>query len=124
LWKHYENILSVSDIPHSWLFNQVSLVCHHGGSGTTAAGFRAGIPSVIIPFSNDQFAWAHRAYDLGVGAYPIYRKNLSVDKLVKAINFALSEPIIENSRLLSEHILSENGAMDCAHVITKLLNEK
>jgi len=121
--KHYENILSVNDIPHSWLFNQVSLVCHHGGSGTTAAGFRAGIPSVIIPFSNDQFAWAHRAYDLGVGAYPIYRKNLSVDKLVKAINFALSEPIIKNSRLLSEHILSENGAKDCAHVITKLLNE-
>lgn len=121
--KHYENILSVSDIPHSWLFNQVSLVCHHGGSGTTAAGFRAGVPSVIIPFSNDQFAWAHRAFDLGVGAYPIYRKNLSIDKLVEAINFALSEPIIENSRLLSQHIESENGAKDCAHVIIKLLND-
>lgn len=121
--KHYENILSVSDIPHSWLFNQVSLVCHHGGSGTTAAGFRAGVPSVIIPFSNDQFAWAHRAYDLGVGAYPIYRKNLSIDKLVEAINFALSEPIIENSKLLSQHIESENGAKDCAHVIIKLLSK-
>lgn len=121
--NHYDTILSVHDVPHSWLFNQVSLVCHHGGSGTTAAGFRAGVPSVIIPFSNDQFAWAHRAYDLGVGSYPIYRKNLSVDTFVEAINFALSEPIIENSKLLSQHIESENGAKVCAHVIIKLLNE-
>jgi len=121
--NRYENILSVHDIPHSWLFNQVSLVCHHGGSGTTAAGFKAGVPSVIIPFSNDQFAWAHRAFDLGVGAYPIYRKNLSTNKLVEAINFAFSDPIIENSKLLSEHISNENGAKDCAQVIIKLLNE-
>jgi len=121
--NQYENILSVQDIPHSWLFNQVSLVCHHGGSGTTAAGFKAGVPSVIIPFSNDQFAWAHRAFDLGVGAYPIYRKNLSVDKLVEAINFALSKPIIENSKVLSKQISNENGAKDCAHVLIKLLNE-
>jgi len=39
--------------------------CHHGGAGTTAAGFAAGVPSIIVPFSNDQFAWAHRAYELG-----------------------------------------------------------
>lgn len=119
----YENILAVHDIPHRWLFNQVSLVCHHGGAGTTAAGFRAGIPSVIIPFSNDQFAWAHRAYDLGVGAYPVYRKKLSVDKLVEAINYALRQPIIDNSKLLAQHIESENGAKDCAQVIIKRLNK-
>ena len=54
------DIFIIDNIPHSWLFDHVAVVCHHGGAGTSAAGFRAGVPSVIIPFSNDQFAWADR----------------------------------------------------------------
>lgn len=118
----YENILCVNDVPHSWLFNHVSLVCHHGGSGTTSAGFKAGIPSVIIPFSNDQFAWAHRAYDLGVGSYPIYRKQLSVERLTDAIRYALSDPIIEKSKMLAHNIANEKGSEDCALMINSLLD--
>lgn len=116
-----ENIMAVGSIPHAWLFERVSAVCHHGGAGTTAAGFRAGVPSVIIPFSNDQFAWAHRAYDLGVASKPIYRKNLTADKLAAAIEFALSENIVVNSKILSKKIASENGAMECAKTIVKCL---
>src|SRR5665647_3161645 len=62
-----ENMLAVESIPHTWLIERVSAVCHHGGAGTTALGFKAGVPSVIIPFSNDQFAWAHRAYSRILG---------------------------------------------------------
>ncbi len=109
--------LAINNVPHSWLFEQVSLVCHHGGAGTTAAGFRAGIPSIIIPFSNDQFAWAHRAYDLGVGSKPIYRKQLSSNKLALAIDFALSDEIIKNAKILGKNIATENGARDCAKII-------
>jgi sterol 3beta-glucosyltransferase len=36
-----ERIFAVNGIPHSWLFERVSAVCHHGGAGTTAAGFKA-----------------------------------------------------------------------------------
>lgn len=39
------------DCPHGWLFSQVSCVVHHGGAGTTAAGIRAGRPTVVVPFS-------------------------------------------------------------------------
>lgn len=116
-----ETIFSVDSLPHSWLFQKVSLVCHHGGAGTTAAGFRAGLPSIIIPFSNDQFAWAHRAYDIGVGAAPIYRKALTTEKLVAAIDFALQDDIVMNSIALGAHIAEENGARDCAKIINNLL---
>jgi sterol 3beta-glucosyltransferase len=112
-----ENLLAINSIPHSWLFERVSLVCHHGGAGTTAAGFKAGIPSIIIPFSNDQFAWAHRAYDLGVGSEPIYRKNLTADKLASAIHFALKDEIIRNAKTLGKNIATENGAKACAETI-------
>ncbi|MHC1747699.1 MAG: glycosyltransferase [Cellulosilyticaceae bacterium] len=115
------NVISVDNIPHSWLFEQVSLVCHHGGAGTTAAGFKAGIPSVIIPFSNDQFAWAHRAFDLGVGSKPIYRKNLTSQELTNAINFALQDSIVLNAKRLATEIATEHGAAHCAKVISELL---
>jgi sterol 3beta-glucosyltransferase len=112
-----ENLLAIDSIPHSWLFERVSLVCHHG----TAAGFKAGIPSIIVPFSNDQFAWAHRSYDLGVGAKPIYRKNLTADKLAAAIQYALTDTIITNARKLGHNIGTENGARDGAQIIAAYL---
>lgn len=116
------NIIAVDGIPHTWLFEKVSVVCHHGGAGTTAAGFRAGVPSVIIPFSNDQFAWAHRAFDLGVGAKPIYKKDLTADKLAEGINYALNKDIIERAEILSKNIALEDGALDCAKEIVDMLN--
>lgn len=116
------NIISVDGIPHTWLFEKVSVVCHHGGAGTTAAGFRAGVPSVIIPFSNDQFAWAHRAFDLGVGAKPIYKKDLTADKLAEGISYALNKDIIERAEMLSKNIALEDGALDCAKKIVDILN--
>lgn len=117
-----DNIISVDGIPHTWLFEKVSVVCHHGGAGTTAAGFRAGVPSVIIPFSNDQFAWAHRAFDLGVGSKPIYKKDLTADKLAEGINYALDKDIIERAEMLSKNIALEDGALDCAKKIVDILN--
>ncbi len=116
-----KSIIAIDSIPHSWLFERVSAVCHHGGAGTTAAGFKAGIPSIIVPFSNDQFAWAHRSYDLGVGANPIPKKELSSDKLADAIKFALTDKIVTNAKILGQNIASENGAAACAKIIVKCL---
>ena len=54
-------------VPHDWLFPQVAAVVHHGGAGTTAAGLRAGRPTVICPFFGDQPFWGRRVHELGVG---------------------------------------------------------
>ncbi|MBM7614494.1 glycosyltransferase [Alkaliphilus hydrothermalis] len=111
------NIFAIDRISHTWLFDKVAAVCHHGGAGTTAAGFRAGVPSIIIPFANDQHAWAHRSYDLGVGAKPIPIKTLTSDILASSINFALQDKIVNNSKALARNIATENGARNCAEVI-------
>lgn len=118
-----ETIYAIDSIPHTWLFKHVAAVCHHGGAGTSAAGFTAGIPSIIVPFSNDQFAWAHRSYDLGIGVKPIYVKDLTADKLAVAIK-ATSDPKIKAKALeISQQISKENGAEDCAKVLLDLLND-
>src|SRR5699024_1099718 len=47
-------ILSISSVPHDWLFPQMAAVVHHAGAGTTAAGLRAGVRAVPVPIFTDQ----------------------------------------------------------------------
>lgn len=119
-----ENIFMLESAPHSWLFPRVAAVVHHGGAGTTAAGLRAGVPSIIIPSGNDQFAWGRRVYELGVGAKPIPRKNLSAEKLSQAIQFALTNEIKNKAQELGEKIRSENGAATAARIITDCVEKR
>ena len=114
-------MLAVDNVPHSWLFGRMSAVCHHGGAGTSAAGFLAGVPSVIIPFALDQHAWAQRAYDLGVGSRPLPARKLTAEGLAEAIRFATGEDVVEKARALGERIAAENGARECAKVIAATL---
>ncbi|MRS03659.1 glycosyltransferase, partial [bacterium] len=112
-----DNVYMINNIPHSWLFSRVSAVCHHGGAGTSAAGFRAGVPSLIFPFALDQYAWAQRAYDLGVGQKPITFKKLTSDLFADSIRYAMQDTIISNAKELATKIASENGARESARVI-------
>jgi sterol 3beta-glucosyltransferase len=116
-----DNILGIDGIPHSWLFERVSAVCHHGGAGTTAAGFKAGVPSIIIPFALDQYAWAQRAYDLGVGPKPIPIKRLTPEKFGDALQCAFQDEIVANAKALALHIASEEGAQKSAKMIADCL---
>jgi len=43
----------------------MAAVVHHGGAGTTAAGLRAGKPTVICPFIADQPFWGRIIHELG-----------------------------------------------------------
>ena len=70
----------------------MAAVAHHGGAGTTAAGLRAGVPSVIIPFFADQPFWGQRVVALGVGPAPIPRQKLTAERLAEAIDAATGNP--------------------------------
>lgn len=116
-----DHILTITEAPHTWLFEQVSLVCHHGGAGTTASALRAGVAQVIIPFSNDQFAWAQRVYELGVSPRPIPHKKLSLSGLKNAITEALSTEKQQAAASLGEKITTEHGAAHAAQLIIQTL---
>jgi sterol 3beta-glucosyltransferase len=112
-----EDVFILESAPHSWLFPQMAAVVHHGGAGTTAAGLRAGVPGIIIPFSNDQFAWGRRIFELGVGPKPIPRKKLTAGNLSDGINLALKKKTRDAANELGIKIRSENGAADAAQII-------
>ncbi|WP_170133238.1 glycosyltransferase [Arthrobacter livingstonensis] len=83
------NVISVGTIPHAWLFPRVSAVVHHAGAGTTAAGLRAGVPSVGVPVFTDQPFWAARVAALGAGPAPIPYKKLTPQRLADSIKQAV-----------------------------------
>jgi sterol 3beta-glucosyltransferase len=104
------NVYMLSSAPHSWLFPQLAVVVHHGGVGTTAAGLRAGVPSIVVPFMADQPYWGQRVHDLGVGPAYIPRKRLTAEKLAAAITQAVSDSAMrQRAAALGERIRSEDG---------------
>jgi sterol 3beta-glucosyltransferase len=112
-----EGIFMLESAPHSWLFPRMKAVIHHGGAGTTAAGLLSGVPSIIIPHANDQFAWGRRVIELGVGPKPIPRKKLSAEKLSEAIQTALTDEIQAKAGELGKKIQAEDGAGNAAKII-------
>ncbi len=112
-----DHCFTVDSVPHTWLFPRMAAVCHHGGAGTAAAGFQAGVPSIIVPFALDQFAWAQRSYELGIGSKPLPIKKMNAINLSEAIRFATQPEICSNARAIAQNIATEHGAHDCALVI-------
>lgn len=110
-----EDVFILKYAPHSWLFPQMSAVVHHGGSGTTASGLRAGVPTVVVPHQGDQGFWGRTVKDLGVGTASIPRKKLTADNLAAAINEATSNRTLQaNARALGEKIQQEDGLAEAA----------
>ena len=105
-----DTIFKIEAAPHDWLFERVTAVVHHGGAGTTAAGLRAGKPTVICPFMGDQPFWGHRVLELGVGSAPIPQKKLDAEKLAAAIAQVTNDGQIQrNATALGEKIRAEDG---------------
>ena len=106
--------------PHSWLFPRMAAVVHHGGAGTTAAGLRAGVPSLITPFLLDQYAWADRVVKSGVGLRLADSKRLTAEKLAQAIHTAVTDSALRTRAAdLGTRIRAENGVARAVEIIER-----
>jgi UDP:flavonoid glycosyltransferase YjiC (YdhE family) len=112
------HVCSVASVPHQWLFERVAAVVHHGGAGTTAAGLRAGKPTMIVPHLGDQPYWGRRVYELGVGVKPVPRHRLTVDGLAAGIRQLVGDSVLaERAQTLGEQIRAEDGVARAVEVI-------
>lgn len=116
-----DSIFPIESAPHAWLFPQMAAVVHHGGAGTTAAGLRAGVPSVIVPFFADQPFWGRRVANLGAGPAPIPRKQLTAERLAAAICRATSDLAMQRRAAeVGECLGQEDGVKAAVEVIERL----
>jgi sterol 3beta-glucosyltransferase len=119
--SHLPNdVFALESVPHAWLFPRTAAVVHHGGSGTTGAGLRAGVPSVIVPHTGDQPLWAQRVAELGVGPTPIPHSQLTAERLAAAIAHAVTDRDMRTrAATLGERIRAEDGIARAIEVIER-----
>ena len=113
-----DTVWKIDYAPYAWLFPQMAAVVHHGGSGTTAFGLRAGVPSMIVPFLFDQFYWGKRLSALGVGPNPIPHRKLSAERLAEALTVAVTEPEMrQRAAELGEKVRAEGGVREAVEAV-------
>jgi len=64
---HSDNVKVVPALNHAAIFPTCRAVVHHGGSGTTAAGLRAGVPTLILSTWAEQALWGAQVKRLRIG---------------------------------------------------------
>jgi UDP:flavonoid glycosyltransferase YjiC (YdhE family) len=64
---HFEHVKLVGTVNHADIFPACRAVVHHGGAGTTAAGLRAGVRTLILWRGFDQPYWGTVVKRLKVG---------------------------------------------------------
>jgi len=95
--RHEDHVKLLSEVNHATAFPACVAVVHHGGAGTTAAGLRAGHPSLILWSGLDQPFWANAAHRLGVGFGRRFSES-TVDSLVADLRIVLTPPYATRAR--------------------------
>lgn len=119
-----KNVHVAGFVPHGWLFPRARAVVHHGGAGTTAAAFRAGIPQAIVWHLGDQPAWGKSVEKLGVG--PAMRSHHELDArwLRAAIDRLLTDKEMATAATsLGTAIRAEDGTAEAVRAIEAAVAE-
>ena len=117
-----DSVIAVREIPHEWLFPRMRGIVHHGGSGTTGAALRSGVPSIVVPLGFDQPYWGRRVAALGVGPAPVARRRLTVRRLANAITrVAHDDAMRGRAASLGAALRSEHGTARAVDVIERIV---
>jgi vancomycin aglycone glucosyltransferase len=111
--------LFVKDIAHEWLLPRVAAIVHHGGAGTTTAAARAGTAQIIVPHMYDQYYWAHRVQQLGIGVAGPSRADLAMRSIAAALRDCLRDEITEAAYALSSHVERHGVKVAAANLLSE-----
>ncbi|MEV0532967.1 glycosyltransferase [Kitasatospora sp. NPDC050463] len=116
-----DDVLTIDDTPHDWLFPRMAAVVHHAGAGTTAATLRAGTPAVPVPAQLDAPFWSDRLTRLGTSPGPVPLPALTAARLAATVRRALDDPHYrERARTLATTLAEEDGTAKVLATIDRL----
>jgi sterol 3beta-glucosyltransferase len=105
-----ETVHMIHGAPHHALFPLMSAVVHHGGAGSTAAGLRAGRPTMICPLSVDQPFWGHIVWKRGCGPRPQPMNRLKAESFAEGLReLTGTESYRARAREVAEAMAQEDG---------------
>ncbi|MGE4427661.1 MAG: glycosyltransferase [Solirubrobacteraceae bacterium] len=116
-----DDVFAVGEVDHRLLLPRTAGVVHHGGAGTVAAGVRAGVPTIVVPFVFDQRFWGTVLVRRGVGLGPLPQATLTADRLVAALR-RLDDPELQRrAAALGDLVRSEDGLTRTATAVMRHL---
>ncbi|TDV54796.1 glycosyltransferase [Actinophytocola oryzae] len=107
-----DDCLTVTETNLQALFPHVAAVVHHGGSGTTTTAALSGVPQVVVPHLYDQFYFADRVRELGIGV-----THTATDSLTDSLKLALQPEVATRARSIAPSI-RRVGAQTAADHLT------
>ena len=114
-------IYFIARTPHHKIFPHCAAVMHHGGSGTTHSAARSGCPSIVVPFTDEQYFWGTALHRLGIACKPIWYKQATPGKLSERIRSVLeSQQATQRANLLGEEIRQEDGVSQAVKLIEEI----
>lgn len=113
----------VNEVPHSRLFPEMSLVVHHGGAGTTNTALISGIPQIIVPHMGDQFYFAKRISQLGIGSKVSNLNKIEVELPRRIIEILSSRIYREKAQFLVNSATPRGGVRETATIIEKVIGK-
>jgi sterol 3beta-glucosyltransferase len=109
-WASEQVFILDGDAPFAWLFRRCAAIVHHGGYGTVHAAAAAGRPMIIYPYQTDQFLWATRMGELGVGpGFTARVRDLTAERLATDLAFVLSPACQAHAEQLGAAIAPDQG---------------
>ncbi len=97
---HFDHVKVVGGVNYAAIFPVCRAVVHHGGSGTTAASLRAGVPTVILSMDANQKLWGATVKRLKVGTARPF-SNTTQQSLVSDLRRVLAPQYVTNARALA-----------------------
>ncbi|MBA0046085.1 glycosyltransferase [Mycobacteroides sp. LB1] len=98
-----DHVKVVGAVNYATVFAASRAIVHHGGSGTTAASLRAGIPTLILWSSADQPYWGNQLGRLKVGAARRF-SSTTRESLVADLRRILTPECAANARELASRM--------------------
>jgi len=94
---HFEHVKVVGAVNYAAIFPACRAVVHHGGAGTTAAGLRAGVPTLILWTIPGQAIWGVQVKRLKVGTARRF-STTTQKSLVADLRRILAPPYVTRAR--------------------------
>jgi UDP:flavonoid glycosyltransferase YjiC (YdhE family) len=108
-----DHVMIVPSVNHALVFPRCRAIVHHGGSGTTAASTRSGVPTVILWVGADQPAWAARVESLGIGTGRRFSAT-DHDSLLEMLRSVLTPGCAERARSVAAQMTTPEAAVTAA----------
>jgi UDP:flavonoid glycosyltransferase YjiC (YdhE family) len=120
----FDNVKVVGEINYAAIFPACRAVVHHGGTGTTAAGLRAGVPTLVLSMDLVQTIWGARVSRLKVGAARRFA-NTTRESLVADLRQILTPECVTRAREFATRMSKPDASVgNAADLLENLASQK